>query len=153
MIQRLFFIFFISLFTLSTINAQGPGPGKGISKEEFRNRQQKYFMEKSGITEDEASKFFPLYYELQDKKAQINNKVWGNTRDIRGKNLSEQECSDMIQKVAEAKIASDKLELEYIPKFKKIISSKKLLRLQIAEMRFHRDMLKIMHRPPMRQDN
>lgn len=150
MMQKLFTIFFMAIITLCTANAQGQG--NNLSKEDFRERQQRYFMEKSGITEDEASKFFPLYYELQDKKADINNKVWGRARNMRNQNLSEKECSDMIQNFAEAKIASDKLDLEYIHKFKKIISAKKLLNLQIAEMKFHKDMLKIMHRPPMKRD-
>lgn len=146
MIQKLFAILFLSIITICSADAQGPR--NKMSKEDFKERQQKYFMEKSGITEEEATQFFPIYYELQDKKAAINNKVWGNVRKNKDQNLSEKEYSDLITHLAKAKIASDELDLEYIPKFKKIISAKKLFKLQIAEMSFHRDMLKIMHRQP-----
>ena len=53
-------------------SAEGLRMGQQFSPEEFRARQQKFLTEKSGLTEEEAEKFFPLYFELQQKKNEIN---------------------------------------------------------------------------------
>ena len=45
------------------------------------------------------------------------------------------------------RLESDKLDIEYLNRFKKILSPKKLFKLQRAEIKFHRDLLKIMHQP------
>ena len=37
-----------------------------LTKEEFRAKQQAYITEKAGLTSEEATAFFPLYFELQD---------------------------------------------------------------------------------------
>ena len=48
-----------------------------LSPTEFRAKQQAYITEKAGLTKEEAAKFFPLYFELQDKKKEQNDKtVW-----------------------------------------------------------------------------
>ena len=33
--------------------------------------------QKAGLTEEESKKFFPLYFEFQDKKKEINKQAWG----------------------------------------------------------------------------
>ena len=42
---------------------------------EFRLKKQTYMAQKAGLTEEESQKFFPLYFESQDKKKEINNKL------------------------------------------------------------------------------
>ena len=42
------------------------------SNSEFRAKKQAYMAEKAGLTEEESEKFFPLYFEFQDKKKEIN---------------------------------------------------------------------------------
>ena len=52
-----------------------------------------------------------------------------------------------VDEIAHARLESDKLDIEYLNRFKKILSPKKLFKLQRAEIKFHRDLLKIMHQP------
>ena len=47
-----------------------------------------------------------------------------------------------MEGVLDARIESDKLEKEYLKKFQKILSNKKIYLIQRAEMRFHRELLK-----------
>ena len=51
-----------------------------LSPTEFRAKQQAYITEKAGLTKEEAAKFFPLYFELQDKKKEQNDKAWNLIR-------------------------------------------------------------------------
>ena len=47
-----------------------------LSPEEFRAKQKAFITEKAGLTSEEAAKFFPLYFELQDRKKQLNDEAW-----------------------------------------------------------------------------
>lgn len=51
-----------------------------LSKEEFRNRQKEFFTQQAGLSNEEAQKFFPLYFELQDKKQVYNKEAWQKLR-------------------------------------------------------------------------
>ena len=48
----------------------------------------------------------------------------------------------MIDALADVKIECAMLEKEYLAKFKKILPAKKLMRVQMAENRFQREILK-----------
>ena len=90
----------------------------GFSKEEFRAKQEAYLTQKAELTAEEAGKFFPIYFD-----------------------------EEIVDEIAHARLESDKLDIEYLNRFKKILSPKKLFKLQRAEIKFHRDLLKIMHQP------
>ena len=51
-----------------------------------------------------------------------------------------------MEGVYDARIASDRLDKTYFDKFKKILPCKKIYLVQRAEMRFHRELLKGMHK-------
>ena len=51
-----------------------------LSPEEFRAKQKAFIIEKAGMPKEEAAKFFPVYFELQDKKKALNDKAWGLIR-------------------------------------------------------------------------
>ncbi len=116
-----------------------------MTREEFRAKQQAFIAEKAGLTKSEAEKFFPLYFELQDEKKQLNDKAWKLMRQGRNENVSEEQYEEILEGVYNTRIASDELEKSYFEKFRKILSCKKIYEVQQAEMRFHRVWLKNMH--------
>lgn len=118
------------------------GCDQRLSKDEFRARQQAYITEKAGLTPQEAEAFFPLYFELQDRKHQLNEEAWQLMREGKKENLTDDRYDEIMEGVYNARIASDRLEKTYYGKFKKILSSKKIYQVQRAEMRFHRELLK-----------
>lgn len=113
-----------------------------IGIEEFRNKQKEYFIKKAGLTPEEANKFFPLYFELQDKKMEYNKEVWKNIRKGNNENTTDAEYANISENIIKTRITIDKLELEYLDKYKKILSPKKIYSIQRAEMRFHRELIK-----------
>ena len=87
-----------------------------LTPEEFRAKQQAFITLKAKLTEEEAARFFPIYFELQDQKKR--------------------------EGFYDARIASSQLEKTYFEKFKKILPCKKIYLVHRAEMRFRRQLLK-----------
>ena len=131
----IFTLLIFSCFT--TVHAQHT-----MNKQQFRERQKEFLTERASLTPEEADSFFPLYFELQDKKHNLNKEAWGKLRREQKEKLTDSEYSKIIDDVAKARIASDELEYEYIQLYKKFLSAKKIYRIQRAEMHFHRDLLK-----------
>lgn len=114
-----------------------------LSKEQFREKQKNYIIDKAELTEEETAKFFPLYFELQDKKYSCNKKMWSKIHKTKNQdNLSDAEYNQITEDIIKTRIAVDELELEYLKKYRKVISSKKIYNIQRAEMRFSRELLK-----------
>lgn len=117
-----------------------------LSREEFRTKQKAYIIEQAKLTKEEAAKFFPIYFELQDKKKKLNDESWNLMRKGKDDKTTEAQYKEINEKIAENRIAADQLDRTYLSKFNKILSSKKIFLVQRAEMRFHREMIKGMHR-------
>lgn len=118
------------------------GPNQHLTPDEFRAKQKAFIIEKAGLTKEEAAKFFPIYFELQDRKKQLNDEAWELLKKGKEEKITEAQYGDILEGVYDARIASDRLEKTYFEKFKKILSCKKIFMVQRAEMRFHRELLK-----------
>ena len=104
-------------------------PNQHLSPKEFRAKQQAFITEKAGLTQEEAAKFFPVYFELQDRKKQLNDEAWKLLRSGKDEKTTDTQYGEILDKT-------------YFEKFKKILSCKKIYLVQRAEMRFHRELLK-----------
>lgn len=129
----------------------GQQPAVNFTPEQFRERQQQFLTERSGLTAEEAEKFFPIYFELQGKKNDINAKARQTVSNASRENghLSDDDYNKLIDNLADAKIQTAKLEKDYLEKFKKIVPASKLLRIQIAETQFGSEMIKDIQRNAM----
>ena len=130
---------------ITTTMANCPQKHKPISKKEFRARQAAFLGEKAQLTTEEASQFFPVYFELQDKKKEINEELRKKIRDSRNHELTEEDYTEMVDLWLKVKEQQNELEADYAKRFQKLLPAKKLFNLMHAEMRFHRNMMKIMH--------
>ena len=114
------------------------------SKSEVRAKKQAYMAEKAGLTEEESEKFFPLYFEFQDKKKEINKDAWGTAKKGVNPETTDQEYKEIIDNFFTDQEEIAKLEKVYIEKYRKILSDKKIYMLYWAELKFSRNMLKIL---------
>ena len=117
-------------------------PNQHLSPKEFRAKQPAFITDKAGLTQEEAAKFFPVYFELQDRKKQLNDEAWKLLRSGKDEKTTDTQYGEILEGVYDARIASDRLDKTYFEKFKKILSCKKIYLVQRAEMRFHRELLK-----------
>ncbi|MBO5796442.1 MAG: hypothetical protein J6R28_07330 [Bacteroides sp.] len=113
-----------------------------LSREQFKIKQQTYLMEKAGLTVEESAKFFPIYFELQDKKTEINNSYWKVFQNIKPGETTEAQYKEILTTIYDTRIRIDKLEQSYSEKFLKIISAEKLCKIFMAETNFHRDLMR-----------
>ena len=114
------------------------------SETEFRLKKQTYMAQKAGLTEEESQKFFPLYFEFQDKKKEINKQAWGIAKKGKNPGTTDQEYEGIIDYFFDNQEAVIKLEKEYIKKYREILSNKKIYMIYWAEIKFSRNMLKIL---------
>ena len=117
-----------------------------LTPDEFRAKQKAFIIEQAGLTKEEATKFFPIYFELQDKKKKLNDDSWTLMRKGKEDNATEAQYEEIIGKICDNRIEADRLDKTYLHKFKKILTWKKIFLVQRAETRFHREMLKAMNR-------
>ena len=117
-----------------------------LTPDEFRAKQKAFIIEQAGLTKEEATKFFPLYFELQDKKKKLSDDSWTLMRKGKEDNATETQYEEIIGKICDNRIEADRLDKTYLDKFKKILTWKKIFLVQRAETRFHREMLKAMNR-------
>ena len=142
--MRHYLLIIISIFCL-TVNAQEQASTprrQRMTPKEFQTKQKEYIAQHAGLTEEESAAFFPLYYELQNKKHEANRRVWKQARAVKPHERTEEECNEMIDALADVKIECATLEKEYLQKFKEILPAKKLMRVQMAEDRFQRELLR-----------
>lgn len=119
-----------------------------MTPEEFQAKQKEFIIQQAELTEEESAAFFPLYFELQSKKHEINRSAWKQARAVAPHERTEEECVAMIDALADVKIACALLEKDYLQRFKEILPAKKLMRVQMAEERYQRELLRGMQQGP-----
>jgi len=125
-----------------TLSFAYDGYNQHLSPEEFRAKQRAFITEKAGLTDSEADKFFPLYFELQDKKKDFNDRIWKLMRKGKDDKMTDAQYEEIILQVYDIRIETDNLDKTYYAKYKKVLSPKKIFMVQRAESRFHREILK-----------
>lgn len=113
---------------------------------EFRTKQQAYMTEKAGLTAEEAQKFFPLYFELQDKKKAMNKHAWAEARQGVQPQTTEEEYGTIIDHFFSTQHEILDLEKEYIEKYREVLTDKKIYMIYWAEIKFNRNMMKILQK-------
>lgn len=140
--KRLIILLFVISAFIPAMRAFDGCHQQRMSAEEFREKQKAFIIEQAELTKEEAAKFFPIYFELQDKKKALNDKAWGLIRKKKDDNTTEAQYHEIMEEIYDSRIDSDKLEKAYLERFKKILSYKKIYMVHKAEMRFHRELLK-----------
>lgn len=141
--KRFLLVAFSAIILTMTAQAQGNNTRRPhMTPEEFQTKQKEFITQQAELTDKESAAFFPLYFELQSKKHEINRGVWKKARAVHPDERTEEEYNEMIEALADVKIECATLEKEYLAKFKEILPAKKLMRVQMAEDRFQRELLK-----------
>ena len=146
--RTIILLFMITTFITGAVAQSNKGAQQRMSPTEFREKQQAFIIEKADLTKEEAAKFFPLYFELQDKKKELNDKAWSLMHQSKEKNITEAQYNQILENIYDTRIATAELDKSYYLKFKQILTAQKIYMIQKAEMRFHREMLKGINNKP-----
>ena len=142
--KKFIFASFLLLITTMTAGAQENNRKLHFSPEEFQAKQRAYITEKAELSPEEADAFFPLFFELQKKKFDLERGARKDFRKQRGEHMTEEECRNFVYKMADTKIEIAKLEREYTDKYLQVLPACKVRRVQHAEGSFQRDLMKKM---------
>ena len=132
------------LITTMTAGAQEKNRKPHFSPEEFQAKQRTYITEKAELSPEEADAFFPLFFELQKKKFDLERNARKDFWKQRGEQMTEDECRRFVYNIADVKIEIAKLEREYTDKYLEVLPACKVRRVQHAEASFQRHLMKEM---------
>ena len=132
------------ILTLLCLSVHAQKQSKAYSEEEFRAKKQAYLTEQAGLTPKEAAQFFPLYYELQALKKEINQKAWKAAKKGKEPQTTEAEYEAILNGFIDAEAQNGELDKEYLKKYQSVLTNKKIYMVLRAEIKFNRNMLKIM---------
>ena len=135
-------LLFVIALTASAQEQQNKRPH--FSPEEFQAKQKAYITEKAELSAEEAEAFFPLFFELQKKKFELERNARKDFKRQRGEQMNEEECRKFVYNMADVKIEVAKLEREYTDKYLEVLPACKVRRVQHAENSFQRDLIKKM---------
>lgn len=115
-----------------------------FSHEEFQKKQREYITEHAKLTDEEAEKFFPLFFELQKQKWEINHKAHRKFKKRKEEKHTDEQCEQIVREFAETKVKIALLEGEFINKYLEVIPARKIMDIHRAEDMFQRYLLKRM---------
>ena len=112
---------------------------KKFSPEKFDAEMTAYITKQAKLTDEEASKFFPLLREMHKKQRCLFKKK----RDMgKEKPANEEGCANAIRERDKLEIELKQLEQGYHKKMLQVIPASKLYDAIRAESQFHRQMIK-----------
>ena len=148
--KRFFRRFLLTLAFVATaslsIAQENTTKRRHFSPEEFQKRQKEFIMEKAGMTSEQSDVFFPLFFELQQKKFEIEHNARKEIKMKRKEKPTEEQCRKFVNKMAEVRVEVAKLEQIYTGKYLEVIPACKLLEIQHAADQFQRHLMKEMTR-------
>ena len=136
--KQIFFSILILFASYIDLQAQN----RFMSQEQFRARQKDFITDYAQLEPDEALQFFTLYFELQDKKKELNRSSNNRIKHVKGIEPTDGEYNELAENLIRTRIRINELELQYFKKYQTFLSGKKLYLIQRAEVAFNREMLR-----------
>ena len=142
-------IYVILVLFSSAAFAQNP------NREKLTAYKIAFFTRKLNLTPHEAEKFWPLYNDYQDRKAQIQQeRVQLNRRvNQEGSTLSEKELAAAGDKLIELQVAETELAVAFHKQLKVALPPAKVIKVYQAENQYRMQLLnQLQQRNPQRDD-
>ncbi|MBE7628927.1 sensor of ECF-type sigma factor [Tenacibaculum piscium] len=136
----LVFLIFFGFFS-------GKAQSKKGNYEKIRTYKIAYLTEKLNLTDAETKKFWPIYHQydqkmrlLRKEKRFIFKKKLLNTGQI--DEISEKESKEILEKIQRINKQEYEMRTLFYHQISKVISFKKILRLQVSEHNFNRKLMR-----------
>lgn len=124
--------------------------GHKFSPEEFRQRCEAFVAREAKLTPSEAQKLFPLYHKMREEQRKLNEEQHRLRREAAKGDINDKRSLEILNRLNVISQKVIQIEIDYEKKMLKVVSASKLLRVKLAEQRFHRKMLNNIannHRP------
>lgn len=131
-------IILITLFLYTLVSARAEEQQK-FSPEKFQADLEQFITQEASLTADEATKFFPIYREMQSKQRAIYKQM----KDLgNNKPTDEKACRKAVEKRDELELEQKRICQNYHVKFFEVLPASKVYDVIRAENRFHRRALR-----------
>lgn len=136
----------IAISILITISVIGQNQRHRQHQERHRMKADKiaFITERLDLGVEEAQKFWPIYNEFSNKSHELFQEEREILRNLRhnSEQYSQDQMSEMLNRVMDIKIERAELEKKYHKKYKEVLSIEKILLLYEAEFGFRRQLLR-----------
>jgi len=111
-----------------------------------------YFTERIGLTSEEAQVFWPIYHEMDRKRADLFEEKASILQSFMGStsNLNDRQINEHLNRLAAINQQEGALHGEYDVRFRRVLSAQKVMNLYVAEMGFRNYLLQTMRDRPER---
>ena len=130
-------------FSMQTVAQEMRRRNPSEDRDDFFAKRNAYLTKKIGLTTEVAVVFIPLENELMRKKFEIGRDCNRLIRELdRKKEKSEGDYSKILDCNEKVKENREKLDREYMEKFRKILTSEQILKYQRADVEFVSDFIR-----------
>ncbi|MBP5777245.1 MAG: hypothetical protein J6W56_06805 [Prevotella sp.] len=106
-----------------------------FSPEKFQAEMEQFITQEAKLTNEEASRFFPLLREMHAKQRAVYEKI---KKECSNRPSNEAECKKIVQKRDVYELELKTIQQTYHNKFFKVLPALKVYDAIMAEDRFHR---------------
>jgi hypothetical protein len=112
----------------------------GNRRERIKALKVAYLTEQLELSTTEAQKFWPVYNDFEEKEQQLRKENYSKRKETDVESLSEQEAKKMIEDMILSEKKKQELRETFIKDLQKFLSSKKIIKLKLAEDQFNKKM-------------
>ncbi|MCK7589968.1 sensor of ECF-type sigma factor [Subsaxibacter sp. CAU 1640] len=109
-------------------------------RERIKALKVAYLTEQLELSKTEAQQFWPVYNTFEEKEHELRKENYSKRKEINFESLSEQEAKKMIDDMVSAEKKKQELRENFIRDLQKILPSKKIIKLKVAEDEFNKKM-------------
>lgn len=134
------------LIGVVTVSAQRKGSAEERRHwmREIQHYKVEYVTKTLKLTDEQKAKFVPMYQSMEADQRKLQEETRRLERSVvkRGDKVSDLEYEKASEALYELKSKEGKIELDYMKKFKTVLSPQQLFNLKIAERKFTRELMK-----------
>ena len=133
------------VIALGTASAQGQKAKKDekCKKDKIEELRKKFYNEKLALTETEQKAFWPLYDEYKKKEKALRDSFRAKYKPNDVIFMDDKQAEEFLNATIKLREDQNNLYKEYVEKFKKVISVKKVAMLPLVEKEFKKEVMQI----------
>jgi hypothetical protein len=109
-------------------------------RERIKALKVAYLTEQLNLSESEAQKFWPIYNAFEEQEQKLRKENYTKRKETNVESLSEQEAKKLIEDMFFIEKQKFELRENFVKDLQKILPSKKIIKLKIAEDEFNKKM-------------
>lgn len=133
------------LLSISSVHAQPQKPNPENWMERMKSEKIAFITSELALTPEEAQAFWPVYNSIEGKKLATQKAMMGAYFAMMkavNENASDNEIEKLLNNYLTAKQANEDSDKDEANQYRKVLSSKKVAKLYIAEEKFRRQQVR-----------